>query len=151
MVDLAMGYYDEHPTIVGRSVCKSWCSGLRTLPTAVQAITIWPVQYVVIGNIVQVGIRNSDIISVGTDSFAYGQSSLRVWILSGHILPTLLCFFMNLSWLYPFHYYSKWVLSNHSGLQPVCLRTFLLSSLRCATNNFWGTITKARDKAPEFF
>jgi len=32
-----------------------------------------------IDNIVQVGISNSDIISVGTNSLMYGQSSLRFW------------------------------------------------------------------------
>ena len=26
-----MGYYNEHPTMVGRSICKSWFFGLRTL------------------------------------------------------------------------------------------------------------------------
>jgi len=32
MVDLAIGYYNEHPTMVEESICKSWFFGLRALP-----------------------------------------------------------------------------------------------------------------------
>jgi len=31
MVDLAIGYYNEHPTMVEESICKSWFFELRTL------------------------------------------------------------------------------------------------------------------------
>ena len=50
-------------------------------------------------------INSNDIISIGTNSFMYKQSSLRVQTLSGHISLTLLWFFVNLQ--FSLHYYIR--------------------------------------------
>jgi len=45
MVDLAIGYYNEHPTMVEESICKSWFFGLRTLtmPMVIQHTELYNV------------------------------------------------------------------------------------------------------------
>ena len=41
VVDWAMGYYHEHPIMVGGLIFKSWFFGLWTLPQSQSALLIW--------------------------------------------------------------------------------------------------------------